>query len=175
MADARNSVGVKRRRLFGPQDDKRLEQIIREEVFSGWKSVAKSMPGFTAKQLRDRWHNYISPKNSLEPWSLEEDRIIVQKVKEFGTKWSQISSYLQGRSDNCIKNRWNTVLKEDCENNPSKYFGSSPMISEEPPASSSTSGEDSSTKDKDSPPINQVMLDERFIERFFHTSSGKSK
>ncbi|EAX97274.1 Myb-like DNA-binding domain containing protein [Trichomonas vaginalis G3] len=86
MSDDRNSVGIKRRRLFSPQDDKRLEQIIREGNFSGWKAVAKSMPGFTPKQLRDRWHNYLSPKNSLAPWSLEEDIIIVQKIKELGTK-----------------------------------------------------------------------------------------
>lgn len=131
------------------------------------------MPGFTPKQLRDRWHNYLSPKNSLAPWSLEEDIIIVQKIKELGTKWSQISTYLRGRSDNCIKNRWNTVLKEDCENNPTKYFGIPPSQSGEIASTASTSSEDNMPKEKVRIVCNEYGLDQRFVDRFFQTTNEK--
>ena len=121
MEEEKKAPGVKRRRLFGAEDDKHLEEIINGKDFNGWKSVAKQMPGFSPKQLRDRWHNYISPKNQFGPWTPEEDQIVIQKVREFGTKWSLIASYLQGRSDNCVKNRWNSVLRDRVNTQPQYY------------------------------------------------------
>ncbi|EAY14787.1 Myb-like DNA-binding domain containing protein [Trichomonas vaginalis G3] len=175
MADDRNWVGIKRRRLFSPQDDRRLEQIIREGNFQGWKNVALAMPGFTAKQLRDRWHNYLSPRNSLAPWSLAEDIIIVHKIKEIGTKWSQISTYLRGRSSNCIKNRWNSVLKEDSTLNPSKYLLESQQKEEETPPEPQEMGDDPPKQIQEQPVKNGFTLDQRFIDRFFDNPPNKSK
>lgn len=154
-----NYSGVKRRRLFGSEDDKMLEHIVKDSEFNGWKGVAKLMPGFSAKQLRDRWHNYISPNNTFGPWTLEEDRFIVQNVKKFGTKWSLIASYLKGRSDNCVKNRWNTVLKEDQMVHPEKYYTTRKQERNQkwhPPQ----------TQEK---PVQmeQLYLDARFVEHFF--------
>ncbi|EAX88423.1 Myb-like DNA-binding domain containing protein [Trichomonas vaginalis G3] len=121
------------------------------------------MPGFSPKQLRDRWHNYISPKNSFGPWTIEEDRFIVQNVKKYGTKWSLIASHLKGRSDNCVKNRWNTVLKEDQIIHPEKYFNLiipeknyQPMPPIQPPQPK---------------PKEELYLDVRFVEHFFKPAS----
>ena len=177
MDDLRIKTGVKRRRLFGPADDKRLESIVLNHEFNGWKGVAKLMPGFTPKQLRDRWHNYISPKNSFGPWTPEEDQIIIQKIKEFGTKWSLISTFLNGRSDNCVKNRWNTVLKEDYLANPMKYNQPIAQIEYNQPTQ-----EQNFTDSKvitmtpqpmllptEPPPKQQLFLDKRFVEHFFET------
>ena len=108
--------GVKRRRLFTKEDDAKLKNLITNKMFRGWKDIAKQMPKFSPKQLRDRWHNYISPDNNFEPYTMEEDAIIAQKVAEIGTKWSIISSILVGRSDNSVKNRYNTVLKNTLTN-----------------------------------------------------------
>lgn len=167
MADDRNSAGVKRRRLFSPKDDRQLEQLIRENIFTGWKNVAKNMPGFTPKQLRDRWHNYISPRNSLKPWTPDEDKIIIEKVNELGTKWSRIASYLQGRSDNAIKNRWNTVLKDSSQNNQNE--NTNLTASEELTSEKSQEKEVEEQKERDDEPQSGKigLLDDRFIERFF--------
>ena len=170
MGDDRNSVGIKRRRLFSPHDDRRLARIIRENVFTGWKNVAKQMPGFTAKQLRDRWNNYLSPKNSFQPWSPEEDRIITEKVKEFGTKWSRIATFLHGRSDNSIKNRWNTILKDQDEAN--KAPNTLELISSGRNTSNELedNSEEIQTKIPEVKPANLIALDDRFIKRFFDTA-----
>ena len=127
MEEEKKVSGVKRRRLFAAEDDKQLEQIINRNDFKGWKNVAKEMPGFSPKQLRDRWHNYISPKNQFGPWTEEEDQIIIQKVKEYGTKWSFIASFLKGRSDNCVKNRWNSVLRDKIAAEPKHYSSNMPF------------------------------------------------
>ena len=179
MNEPKNHGGVKRRRLFGPSDDIKLERILRSQEFNGWKNVARQMPGFTPKQLRDRWHNYISPKNSFGPWTPEEDQIVVQKVKEFGTKWSLIASFLNGRSDNSIKNRWNTVLRDECAVNPQKFSQTPielPVQAMQPVQQnvfqsyqSSTSGSDSNSSLNDSAQTSQLMLDSRFVQHFFQT------
>ncbi|EAX87288.1 Myb-like DNA-binding domain containing protein [Trichomonas vaginalis G3] len=160
--------GVKRRRLFSPKDDNKLKELLSDSKFIGWKNVALSMPGFTPKQLRDRWHNYLSPKNSFEPWTDEEDKIIVEKVLEFGTKWSYISSFLKGRPDNSIKNRWNSVLKNDYMEHPQKYSRiiapgqiAQPEVSSDFAMNGSISPGHQVTQ--------SVKLDERFIEHFFDT------
>jgi len=81
------------------------------QPFKGWKSVSEQMHGFSARQCRDRWHNYLSPKICPNAWTIEEDYILLTKVQEIGTRWSEISTFLPGRSDNNIKNRWNYVVK----------------------------------------------------------------
>lgn len=174
MTDENCHSGVKRRRLFGPDDDKQLEQIRKEQTFTGWKDVAKQMPSFTPKQLRDRWHNYISPQNSFGPWTLEEDKIIAQNVKKYGTKWSQISSCLKGRSDNSVKNRWNSVVKEDYFLNPTKYNIESPNlnIDENEIAKSDTKSLDNKDLCNLST-VENVYLDDRFIKHFFQTKDGE--
>ena len=173
MDDLRMKSAVKRRRLFGPADDKRLESIVLNQEFNGWKGVAKLMPGFTPKQLRDRWHNYISPKNSFGPWTPEEDQIIIQKIKEYGTKWSLISTFLNGRSDNCVKNRWNTVLKDDYIANPMKYNQPSPHYHNSQPQQFSPETKLVAISPQpvliqaEAPPKHQLYLDQRFIQHFF--------
>lgn len=159
--DERNSAGVKRRRLFSDKDDHRLEKIIMENPFTGWKDVANMMPGFTAKQLRDRWHNYISPRNSNQPWTPEEDRIIKEKVQEFGTRWSQIAIYLVGRSDNSIKNRYNTVLKEGTRKTSEKQ---EPNLTDNESAIAECITQ---VKSQEPPSKEAAILDDRFISRFF--------
>ena len=174
MREANEGRGVKRRRLFGPNDDRRLQQIIDQHEFNGWKSVAKLMPGFTPKQLRDRWHNYISPKNSFGPWRPEEDQMIIQKVAEFGTKWSLIASFIKGRSDNSIKNRWNTALKDKALK---KTLRSSQQNgSSDPPdvgKSTTVNSPIISIIDEDKKDEENVFLDSRFIDYFFERVKGE--
>ncbi|EAX91025.1 Myb-like DNA-binding domain containing protein [Trichomonas vaginalis G3] len=160
------SNGVKRRRLFSPADDSKLKSILTDSPFRGWKNVAQQMSGFTPKQLRDRWNNYLSPKNTFEPWTDEEDRIIVEKVLKYGTKWSLISTYLPGRPDNSIKNRWNSVLKNEYMIHPKKYLEKMKEkdVSESKDQEEEIPVSESPEKSKEKP---QYYLDNRFVEHFF--------
>ena len=45
-------------------------------------------------------------------WTIEEDNLIIQLQAKFGNKWATISDLIDGRTDNQIKNRWNSVLKK---------------------------------------------------------------
>ena len=63
------------------------------------------------KQCRERWHNHLREGVTKSPWSFNEEWVLALAVKAFGNKWSLISQYLPGRTDNTIKNHWNCKMK----------------------------------------------------------------
>ena len=94
------------RNKFSRSEDALLVSLVNELGVRDWETIASRMPGRNSRQCRERYQNYLSPNLSHEPWTPEEDRLLEQKLKEFGSKWVNISKYFKNRTDTMLKNRW---------------------------------------------------------------------
>ena len=92
-------------------EDERLKVMVVEHGAKGWNYIASMLPGRVGKQCRERWHNHLDPNITRDKWTLDEDKQLMSLYLEHGKKWSLIAKYMAGRTDNTIKNRFNSALK----------------------------------------------------------------
>ncbi|KAJ4952881.1 hypothetical protein NE237_029713 [Protea cynaroides] len=96
-----------------PEEDQKLMDYIQKHGHGSWRALPK-LAGLNrcGKSCRLRWTNYLRPDIKRGKFSEDEERIIIQLHSVLGNKWSAIATHLPGRTDNEIKNFWNTHLRK---------------------------------------------------------------
>ncbi|KAK2999345.1 hypothetical protein RJ639_032472, partial [Escallonia herrerae] len=101
-------------------EDKTLTDYIKLHGEGRWRNLPKRAGnGFLGvglkrcgKSCRLRWLNYLRPDIKRGNISLDEEELIIRLHKLLGNRWSLIAGRLPGRTDNEIKNYWNTTLRK---------------------------------------------------------------
>ncbi|XP_078444474.1 uncharacterized protein LOC144713680 [Wolffia australiana] len=102
-----------RKGLWSPEEDEKLFHHITNHGHGCWSAVPK-LAGLQrcGKSCRLRWINYLRPDLKRGAFSQQEENLIVELHAVLGNRWSRIAAQLPGRTDNEIKNLWNSCIKK---------------------------------------------------------------
>ncbi|RDY13695.1 Myb-related protein 306 [Mucuna pruriens] len=107
-----DKIGIKKG-PWTPEEDIILVSYIQEHGPGNWRSVPTNTGLMRcSKSCRLRWTNYLRPGIKRGNFTDHEEKMIIHLQALLGNRWAAIASYLPQRTDNDIKNFWNTHLKK---------------------------------------------------------------
>ncbi|KAL2234188.1 transcription factor MYB26 [Sesamum indicum] len=113
-----HNKGKLRKGLWSPEEDEKLMNYMLTNGQGCWSDIARNA-GLQrcGKSCRLRWINYLRPDLKRGAFSPQEEELIIHLHSILGNRWSQIAARLPGRTDNEIKNFWNSTIKKRLKNN----------------------------------------------------------
>jgi hypothetical protein len=97
---------------FTPEEDEMIRVAISSRGLGDWSGVAIAIPNRTARQIRERYKNYLAPDVNQTPWTASENDLLGRLVGELGPSWSRLVTFFENRTDVAIKNHYNLLRRQ---------------------------------------------------------------
>ncbi|GFP80259.1 myb-related protein 3r-1 [Phtheirospermum japonicum] len=147
---------------WSKEEDEIIVELVAKYGPKKWSTIAQHLPGRIGKQCRERWHNHLNPGINKEAWTQDEELTLIRAHQIYGNKWAELTKFLPGRSDNAIKNHWNSSVKKKLDmylaSGLLSQFEGPPVISQSnhSVASSSSKAQQSSEDDRNGPEVEEA-------------------
>ncbi|GAV91103.1 Myb_DNA-binding domain-containing protein [Cephalotus follicularis] len=135
---------------WSKEEDEIIVELVNKYGPKKWSTIAQHLPGRIGKQCRERWHNHLNPGINKEAWTQEEELALIRAHQIYGNRWAELTKFLPGRTDNAIKNHWNSSVKKKLDSYLAsgllEQFQGLPLVGYQRPTCSSrfqSSGDDS--------------------------------
>merc|ERR1719440_1885947 len=87
-----------KKRPWTQEEDDTVRRLVAEQRgvdgANRWAEIAKYLPGRNGKQCRERWHNQLDPAIRKDPWTTEEDQVLLKAHAVYGNRWAEIAKLL---------------------------------------------------------------------------------
>ena len=116
---------LKARSVWAEGEDQLLYNYVTQHGVHSWAKIASVInqeihanePVRLGKHCRERWFNHLNPElnSTLHPendWDTQEDLRLIKLQIDMGNAWSKIAREMPGRTENSVKNRWNSLVKK---------------------------------------------------------------
>ncbi|KAI9306730.1 Homeodomain-like protein [Cunninghamella echinulata] len=100
-----------RRSKWTEEEDNALRGAVEVYGVGNWASVQRYIPGRTDMQCRERWMNCLDPNIIRGEFTEEEKQKLKDLVERHGKRWSYLTQFFPGRTDNNLLRRWNSLQK----------------------------------------------------------------
>ena len=102
------------------EEDERVRMHVEMYGTQSWAQISRELNNTyhdgrsvrLGKHCRERWYNHLNPDLKKTEWTAEEDQILLSLYQEMGSSWSKIAKHIPGRTENHVKNRWNSLARK---------------------------------------------------------------
>jgi hypothetical protein len=106
---------AKPKKKFSADQDEKIRELVGDQRFPDWKTIAEQIEGKNARQCRERYQHYLAPDVCPEPWTPDEDAHLSTLYAQFPNDWARIAERMSGRTNTGVKNRFHSAgFRQNC-------------------------------------------------------------
>lgn len=109
--DGKVPSGRKPRHKFTAREDIAVFNFAVIHGPKRWSEIVAILPDRSPRQCRERWRNYLSPSVRHSEWTSQEDALLIEKVDQYGARWSKIVEFFPNRAGVILRNRYNLLKR----------------------------------------------------------------